>query len=178
MKYLLASRPFGKAKPAERAVSERLEIIRLVEEGHLSVRQTLAKLGIPRTTFYGWDDRYLQRGKAGLQDQSHKPKHVWNRAPDEVKRKVANRALKETELSPRKLAMTFTDQEHYFVSESEVYRILKTHDLVTNPAFIVIKATNEFKERRRPSTSFPSHRGKRRLPGSGQTEFTYLKVLG
>jgi transposase-like protein len=29
--------------------SEKLEIIRLVEEGHLSSRQTLAKLGIPRT---------------------------------------------------------------------------------------------------------------------------------
>ena len=66
--------------------SEKLEIIRLVEESHLSARLTLAKLGIPRTTFYRWYDRYLQRGEAGLQDQSHKPKHVWNRVPDEVKR--------------------------------------------------------------------------------------------
>lgn len=30
--------------------SEKLEIIRLVEESHLSARLTLAKLGIPRTT--------------------------------------------------------------------------------------------------------------------------------
>ena len=36
------------------AASEKLEIIRLVEEGHLPARQTLAKLGIPRTTFYRW----------------------------------------------------------------------------------------------------------------------------
>ncbi|KHA51356.1 helix-turn-helix, fis-type [Sulfitobacter geojensis] len=50
------------------AASEELEIIRLVEEGHRSARQTLAKLGIPRTTFYRWYDRYLQRGEAGLQD--------------------------------------------------------------------------------------------------------------
>ncbi len=61
--------------------SEKLEIIRLVEESHLSARLTLAKLGIPRTTFYRWYDRYLQRGEAGLQDQSPKPKHVWNRIP-------------------------------------------------------------------------------------------------
>ena len=39
--------------------SEKLEIIRLVEESHLSARLTLAKLGIPRTTFYRWYDRYL-----------------------------------------------------------------------------------------------------------------------
>jgi hypothetical protein len=32
--------------------SEKLEIIRLVEGSHLSARLTLAKLGIPRTTFY------------------------------------------------------------------------------------------------------------------------------
>ena len=123
--------------------SEKLEIIRLVEESHLSARLTLAKLGIPRTTFYRWYDRYLQRGEAGLQDQSPKPKHVWNRVPDEVKRKVVDFALQETELSPRELAVTFTDQEHYFVSESTVYRVLKAHDLITSPAFIVIKAANE-----------------------------------
>ena len=75
--------------------SEKLEIIRLVEESHLSARLTLAKLGIPRTTFYRWYDRYLQRGEAGLQDQSPKPKHVWNRVPDEVKRKVVDFALQE-----------------------------------------------------------------------------------
>lgn len=59
-------------------------------------------------------DRYLQRGEAGLQDRSPKPRHVWNRVPDEVKRKVVDFALKETELSPRELAVTFTDQERYF----------------------------------------------------------------
>lgn len=52
--------------------SEKLEIIRLVERSHLSARLTLAKLGIPRTTFYRGYDRYLQRGAAGLQDQSPK----------------------------------------------------------------------------------------------------------
>ena len=31
--------------------SEKLEIIRLVEQSHLPIKQTLDKLGIPRTTF-------------------------------------------------------------------------------------------------------------------------------
>ena len=34
--------------------SEKLEIIRLVEQSHLPAKQTLDKLGIPRTTFYRW----------------------------------------------------------------------------------------------------------------------------
>ena len=146
--------------------SEKLEIIRLVEESHLSARQTLAKLGIPRTTFYRWYDRYLRRGDAGLEDQSPKPKHVWNRIPDEVRRKVVKLALKETELSPRELAVTFTDKEKYFVSEASTYRILKAHDLITSPAFIVIKAASEFKDKTTAINQL------------WQTDFTYIKVLG
>ena len=100
---------------------EKLEIIKLIEGSHLSARQTLAKLGIPRTTFYRWYDRYLQRGEAGLKDKSPKPKHVWNRIPDDIRRKVVKLALKETELSPRELAVTFTDTKKYFISEASVY---------------------------------------------------------
>jgi transposase InsO family protein len=146
--------------------SEKLEIIRLVEGSHLSARQTLAKIGIPRTTFYRWYDRYLQRGEAGLKDRSPKPNHVWNRIPDEIRRKVVKLALKETELSPRELAVTFTDTESYFVSEASAYRILKAHDLITSPAFIVIKAASEFKNKTTGINQL------------WQTDFTYLKVLG
>ncbi len=39
--------------------SEKLEIIRLVEQSHLGVGSTLDKLGIPKTTFYRWYDRFL-----------------------------------------------------------------------------------------------------------------------
>jgi putative transposase len=45
--------------------SEKLEIIRLVEQSHLPVKRTLAMLGIPRTTFYRWYDRYIALGQAG-----------------------------------------------------------------------------------------------------------------
>ncbi len=138
----------------------------MVEGSHLSARLTLAKLGIPRTTFYRWYDRYLQCGEAGLQDRSPKPKHVWNSVPAEIKRDVVKPALQETELSPRELAVTFTDQERHFVSESTVYRTLKAHDLTTNPAFTVLKAANEFKDKTTGINQL------------WQTDFTYIKVLG
>jgi transposase-like protein len=38
--------------------SEKLEIIKLVEQSHLPVRRTLEKLGIARATFYHWYDLY------------------------------------------------------------------------------------------------------------------------
>ena len=42
--------------------SEKLEIIRLVEQSHLPVKRTLEKLGIPRSTFYRWYDLYQAGG--------------------------------------------------------------------------------------------------------------------
>ena len=46
-------------------LSEKLEIIRLVERSHLPAKRTLAQLGIPRTSFYRWYDRYLTGGPGG-----------------------------------------------------------------------------------------------------------------
>ena len=115
--------------------SEKLEIIRLVERSHLPVRRTLDKLGIPATTFYRWYDRYRAFGQAGLEDRTSGPGRVWNRIPDDVRRQIVDLALDEPKLSPRELAVTFTDTKGYFVSEASVYRLLKAHDLITSPAF-------------------------------------------
>ena len=104
--------------------SEKLEIIRLVERSHLPVRRTLDKLGIPATTFYRWYDRYRAFGQAGLEDRTSGPGRVWNRIPDDVRRQIVDLALDEPELSPRELAVTFTDTKGYFVSEASVYRLL------------------------------------------------------
>ena len=50
--------------------SEKLEIIRLVEQSHLGVGSTVDKLGIPKTPFYRWYDRCLAFGDAGLEDRN------------------------------------------------------------------------------------------------------------
>ena len=127
--------------------SEKLEIIRLVEQSHLGVGSTLDKLGIPKTTFYRWYDRFLAFGDAGLEDRSSSPGRVWNRIPDDVRGQIIDLALEETQLSPRELAVRFTDTRGYFVSEASVYRLLKAHDLITSPAFVVIKAADEFRDK-------------------------------
>jgi len=126
---------------------EKAEIIHLVEGSHLPVKRTLDTLGIPRTTYYRWYDRFQTGGVEALEDRSPKPKRVWNRIPDEVRERIVDMALEEPELSPRELAVRFTDTQSYFVSEASVYRLLKTLDLITSPAFVVIKAADEFREK-------------------------------
>lgn len=146
--------------------SEKLEIIRIVEQSHLPAKRTLDQLGIPRRTFYRWYDRYLEGGPEALEDRPSAPSRVWNRIPANIHDQIIELALEQSELSPRELAVRFTDEQRYFVSEATVYRLLKAHDLITSPAYVVIKAADQFHTR----TTRPNE--------MWQTDFTYFKIIG
>ncbi|QEH80966.1 IS3 family transposase [Sphingomonas sp. C8-2] len=146
--------------------SEKLEIIRVVEQSHLPAKRTLDQLGIARRTFYRWYDRYLEGGPEALEDRPSAPSRVWNRIGDDIQDQIVEMALDHSELSPRELAVRFTDEKRYFVSEATVYRLLKAHDLITSPAYVVIKAADQFHTK----TSRPNE--------MWQTDFTYFKIIG
>jgi transposase-like protein len=113
------------------SASDKIEIIRLVEQSHVPARRALDKLGIPRSSFYRWYDRYQGGGPEALADRPSRPDRVWNRIPEAIRSQIVDLALDQPELSPRELAVRFTDEEKYFVSEASVYRLLKAHDLIT-----------------------------------------------
>src|SRR5580693_5534986 len=129
------------------SATDKTEIIRLVEQSPLPARRTLEKLGIPRSSFYRWYDRYQRGGPEALADRPSRPDRVWNRIPEAIRCQIVDLALDQPELSARELAVRFTDEEKYFVSEASVYRLLKAHDLIASPAYIVIKAAEEFQDK-------------------------------
>ena len=47
------------------STSEKLEIIRLVEQSHLPLKRTLEQIGITRSTWYNWYNRYIDDGFDG-----------------------------------------------------------------------------------------------------------------
>jgi transposase InsO family protein len=146
--------------------SEKLAIIRLVEDSGLSVRRTLAELNISRSSFYRWYRAYERDGFEGLENYSRASRQHWNKMPDSVRDQVVEIALDQTKMTPRELAWHITDTRDYFISESTVYRILKAHDLITSPQFIVMSAADSFQN--------PTHE----VHELWQTDFTYFRIVG
>jgi transposase InsO family protein len=148
------------------SASEKYEIIRLVEDSSLSIRQTLRRLDIHRSTFYNWLQRYQDNGVDGLEDRKPTSTVVWNQIPLDHRAAIIELALDKPALSPRELAARYTDQQAYFVSESTVYRLLKAQDLITSPAYILMRASDQFQH---PSKA---------VNELWQTDFTYFKIIG
>ena len=148
------------------SASEKYEIIRLVEESSLPIRKTLRQLDINKSTFYNWLHRYQEHGIDGLEDRKPTPTVAWNQIPDDHRNAIIDLALDKPALSPREIAVSYTDHQAYFVSESTVYRLLKAQDLITSPAYILMQAGDKFEH--------PS----KRVNEMWQTDFTYFKIIG
>jgi len=124
-----------------------------------------ARAGVGRSTFYPWYPRYREEGDAGLEARAPATRRHWNRIPERERQRVVEAALADPEPSPRDLAWQTTDRTGHFISESSVYRILKAHDLIASPAFVLRRAADHFQ----PPTTRPNE--------LWQTDFTYLRVV-
>lgn len=102
--------------------TEKMEIIKMVEQSPIGVKATLEQLGIHRSTFYTWYDRYVKFGASGLEITTTKQHCVWNKIPYEIESQIIDFALENPELSARELSIRYAESSEYYVSESTVYR--------------------------------------------------------
>lgn len=99
-------------------------------------------------------------------DHSPRPGSVWNRIPPDRRDDLSAFTLKHEALTPRELALKYTDEKQDFISEPSAYRILKAADLITTPDYVVIKVAEEFTEK---TTA---------INEMWQTDFTYFEIIG
>jgi putative transposase len=147
-------------------VSEKQEIIHMVVRSEIGVNRTLREIGLNKSTFYNWYNAYTKNGVEGLLPNKRCVNRQWNSIPQEQKNLVVKLALDYSHLSSRELAYKITDEQQIFISESSVYRILKSRNLITAPAHIFLSAADEFTSK----TGF--------VHQMWQTDFTYFKILG
>jgi putative transposase len=144
---------------------EKAEVIRLVISSPEGVNKTLRSLGIHKRTFYNWYHAYSRDGIDGLLPKGRSSRQ-WNRIPHQERQLIVDVALEHTDLSPRELAVKITDEQQLFVSESSVYRILKSRGLIAPSPHTFIVAADQFHTK----TKFPNE--------MWQTDFTYFKIKG
>jgi putative transposase len=142
------------------------EVIELVRKSPLPKWQTLAELGISRSTYYRWQRRYFEGGEAGLVDRRPLPGRVWNRLRPEEERRILQESLRQPDSSPRELAFWLTDHGGFSVSESTVYRVLKRHGLIQEVELKGFPAGKEY--RYKP----------RRVNEQWQSDASYFFVVG
>jgi transposase InsO family protein len=147
-------------------VAEKVEIIHLVDRAEVPVRVILRELGIPPSSFYTWYRSYVMLGTDGLKAQQAGRRQRWNQIPEPQRRMVVDLALKFTDHSSRELACKITDETGISISESSIYRILKSEGLITTPQHVLMEASDTFTNQ---TTG---------INEMWQTDFTYFKVVG
>jgi len=146
-------------------VSEKQEIIHMVVRSEIGVNRTLREIGLNKSTFYNWYNAYTEKGVEGLLPNKRCVNRQWNSIPQVQKNLVVKLALDYSHLSSRELAYKITDEQQIFISESSVYRILKSFDLIQSPAFEVITVKDKFEN--------PT----KRVNEMWQTDFTQFLVV-
>jgi transposase InsO family protein len=120
------------------------EILALVADSGLPRSRALAQLRLPRSTYYRWLKR-LSEGR--LKDKKGGSPIPWNKIRPEEEMRVLSEARASPELSCRQLALTITDSNGVYLSESTVYRILKKAGLIKPAEIIGFKAAKEYRRK-------------------------------
>jgi putative transposase len=129
----------------------------------LSKSQVLKEMGIPRRTYYNWVRREEEKG---LRDGKSRSRWPWNKVAVEEEKLVIDMARSSPELSPRELVFRLVDRNGISISESTVYRILKTEELVRRVEVKGFAAGKEY------------HHKTKRPNEMWSTDCSYLKVIG
>ena len=144
--------------------TEKIKIIRLVESSGQSAAKTLKRYGVSSSTYYRWKSNLKEHGLQGLVDSKPFRHRQWNQLTPVEEQNIIEVALLNPEWSSREISLYLTDNGGISVSESTVYRRLKTRGLIKEPGIKRFPASSEYKVK---TTG---------INQQWQTDATYLKV--
>ena len=143
---------------------DKLEALRLIESSGLNVSSALKRLGIARSTYYRWRQKFRTLGVLGLQDNKPHRLRTWNQLLPEQNEMILEVAIFNPEWSSREISLYITDHKRFSVSKSTVYRRLKAQGLIPEPKIKRFPASAEYKVK-------PT-----RVNEQWQTDATHLRV--
>ena len=110
---------------------QRLEFVRLAQQGTISFAELCRRYGVKRDTGYKWLARYQQEGPGGLHDRSHKPLRSPNRTDPGTEELVCEVRRAHPAWGGRKIRGFLLRQGHTQVpAGSTITQILRRNDLM------------------------------------------------
>lgn len=123
-------------------VEQREEIARMALDGRFTVKEVAERHGVSRPTVRLWRDRFVEEGRAGLEDRSRAPNNCPHRTPEWIVERVIEerRAL---EFGSKKILRRLEDEYpgEQLPSRVTIDTILKRNGLVKTPRKRVKRAT-------------------------------------
>jgi putative transposase len=144
--------------------NEKMKFIRLIEGANMCISDALTKYDVSRSTYYRWKQKLKSQGISGLKDNKPYRARTWNQLLPWHLDKILEYATFNPELSSREISLYITDREHFSVSESTVYRILKDRGMIPEPKIKTFPASDEY------------HHKTTGINQLWQIDATYLKV--
>jgi putative transposase len=152
------------------SADKKAQVLETVEATPDSKRKVLAELGVSKSAYYRWRAR-ARHGQ--LEDRSHL-RPSWNRLSPQEESVALEVALKQTNLSSRQLAAWITDNKGFSVSESTVYRLLKSQGLIKSPEMKMAAGKEFHTKTTRPHQMWATDASYFRVSGWG---FYYLVTV-
>ena len=153
------------------STDEKAQVLEKVETSHGPKRKAMAKLHVPKSTYYRWRARQRQ---GRLEEDRRYPGPSWNRLSPQEESVVLEVAMEYTDLSSRQVAAWITDNKDFSVSESTVYRLLRCQGLVKSPEMKVAAGNEYHTKTRRPHQMWATDASYFRVAGWG---FYYLVTV-
>ena len=98
------------------AAEEKIRIVLEGLRGEESIAELCRREQIDRNLYYRWSKEFLEAGVEALADRPPRPRRAWNKIPEETASAIVDLTLSEPALSPRELAVKYTDVHRYYVS--------------------------------------------------------------
>jgi transposase InsO family protein len=112
-------------------MSERLELITLMEQPESNVAALCRRFGVSRKSAYKWRNRFLSQGQEALADRSRRPKTCPHQTTLELQEKVLELRQKHPAWGPRKLRRYLADRGvRGLPAPSSIERILARWGLI------------------------------------------------
>jgi len=146
------------------------QVLETVEATPGSKRKVLAELGVSKSAYYRWRARARH---GSLEDRRH-PGPSWNRLSPDEESVALEVALEQTNLSSRQLAAWITDNKGFSISESTVYRLLKSQGLIKSPEMKMAAGKEFHTKTTRPHQMWSTDASYFRVTGWG---FYYLVTV-